>query len=50
MVLVDYFVLMYVCLGEGVFYWGMSLLVIKNEIDLVGKLVCIFFVLVVKDS
>lgn len=50
MVLNDYFALMHVRPGDGVEKLGMSLLVLKNSVDLGGKPVKIFLVLAALDN
>lgn len=49
-VLVDRFVLLYVSFKEGVNKFVMFLLIVEDEVDLLGKLVNIFMVLVVVDN
>ncbi|MFT8607774.1 PTS sugar transporter subunit IIA [Liquorilactobacillus ghanensis] len=50
MVLTDYFALMHAKPGEGVNQLAMSLLVVKEPIDLEGKKVKIFLILACPDS
>jgi len=50
MVLTDYFALMHARPGEGVSRNGMSLLVTKKQVDLVGKPIKIFLVMAATDN
>ena len=50
MVLADYFALMHARPGEGVNQQSMSLLVVKEPVDMLDKPVKIFLVLAAKDN
>ncbi len=50
MVLADYFALMHARPGQGVMRNGMSLLVTKNEVDLIGKPIKIFLIMAATDN
>lgn len=50
MVLTDYFALMHAKPGVGVNEQSMSLLVLKNAVDMRGKMVKIFLILAAKDN